>query len=1168
MVTVKRPTVLIGIGGTGCLIAERVMGQARAAGLTDASRVCIVGIDTDIKDLKKLRNIEKRFRIQTSDQRSVRQLLLPPHWSAIEGWHLPMEAFSEDTLSKSLLSGAGMIRMLSRLATFLAFKDGDAEAVLKEAVGRVTKMRTNSDQEGEVQVVITCSLAGATGSGSYLQIASAMDQLCRSVGVTAFVRGIFLLGDVMVRTQTLPTNQVVNAQFNTYAALAELNACNAYAMGVGAPIGFNFDIAPGMSLQRGVPPLRTATLIDYESDIGTNLGTDRDAYYGMAVRAVYQYVFTPIGERLDSVMVNNARAQQRAEVLGRKPIYSGIGVHAITYPRNAIAEYIEIEYARRNLGGEWLVLDELYDRAYRIYETQRRTDPSVQRPDVGDNFLANFKLLMDQSSFIKELHLSLHPGGFDLDGNLAKPVHLRYLKALVDEVLKLYWAVTPLPSVVADLRLPTLAQIEESEDVPATVARVEQALDRAWRAVQITAATTPSEIFRTIFGTGLEPERLGGARDFHLKKWLVGDKLHLVAIRWFLYALRAHLREERPKLKPDLVENTILGIGEQFGDPKQKKGATEETGAPRNRAHPEVHERAREATKRGLFGFGNRRKEFAQKYFQYQQTSLNKIREWAQIKVCEQVYDGLVRELEGMIALVEATFDRVEDLKRKLDGEVAEIADMHSARRQRGLFDGVLYVLGEPEDKQRIADEALREASRSVEEGAETNAAIGELVFKEYLEARHMSPLNPTDAVSKLDAPELTKLLRERLVGVDAREVVGKRLTSHYDFSIWRAVEKDWRARRDEMERSPRTGEAGTRTIADDPERHLNALVEEVRRHAQPFIDYSDRSVGDQILFWSVNPIVVEEFGDRAKLMDILKSSPGEDPDVSEVHSSTQLLCTHVRANLDLSDLTKLHPGDGSNHARGSGTGVYRRAYLDEVTPLRRSSSPYGRGTGHITPHIDRNWHKAGVLPEVFPDTQKQVTEEIDRAIVISLALGIVEKTEPKGEGRIASLDLSRLPGGQGRRHQIAATHDDWAILESLRRNSDFTLAAELLWEERLQSLDPMNAPLFGEERIEAIVMPLLEITTMRADANEEARRRTAIESLVLRTLELCSTIAERLMPKQTPRARGAYVAQTGEAALRAAARTVCSRHNLVGVEAQPIDELVDRVILAFKAGN
>jgi hypothetical protein len=1163
MATVRRPTILIGIGGTGCLIAERVLGEAIAAGLTDASRVCIVGMDTDVKDLRKLRSIEKRFRIQTSDQRSLRELLLPPNWAAIEGWHLPMEAFSEDALSKSLLSGAGQIRMLSRLATHLAFKDGDARQVLMEAISRVTKLRNRDEQAGEVQVVITSSLAGATGSGSFLQIASVMDQLCREASVTGVVRGVFLMGDVLVRTQTLPTDQVVNAQFNTYAALAELNACNAFATGIGAPIGFRFEVAPGMTLQSGVPPMQTVTLIDYENDVGGNLGTDREAYYGMAVRAVYQHVFTPIGERLDAVLINSLRAKQRAEVLGRTPIYSGIGVHAIKYPRDAMADYIALEYASRNLSGEWLALDELYDLAYRTYETRRRTDPSAERPETGAMFLSNFKLLTNDSAFIKQQHLSLHPGGVDLDGNLAKPVHLRYLDAVVDEVLRQYWAVQPLPTAVRELNLPTLAQIEESEDVPSTVAKVEQALDRAWRAVRTTAPSAPSDIFRTVFSMGLEPERIGSSKDYHLKKWLVGDKLHLIATRWFLYALRAHLREERVKLKPDLIENAILGLGAQFKDPK-KSAKADDAGGPRSRAHPEVHERARDAMRRGFLGLGNKRKEFAARYFQYQQTSIRRIGEWAETKVREQIYEGLLRELEGMIALVELTFERVKELKRKLDIECAETLGSHSSERGRGLFDGVLYVLGEPADKKRIADEAMKDALQSVEDGAETNAAIGELMFKEFLDARRANPANPTEAIAKLDVAELSRLIRERIVGIDAQQVVRSRLKPHYDFSVWKAVERDWKARYGEMEARRRAGEAAASRIAETPQKHLESLVEEVRRHAQPFIDYSTVGVGDSIIFWSVNPQIVEEFGDRALLLDILKSSPGENPDESDVHSTDQILCTHVRANLDLADVRKLHPGDGSDHARGIGVGIYRKAYLDEVTPLRRSNSPYGRGTGHITPHIDRNWHKAGLLPEIFPDAQKQVSDQIDRAAVIALTLGLIEKATPAGEGPVTRIDLSKLPGGQGRVQRIADSHDDWAIIGALRRNSDYALAAETLWDDRLKTVDATNAPLFNVASLEASMTPVLAMAAPQT-ADRDLRRAT-VESLLTRILELSSTVAACLMPQQTARARAAFVLQNGVPALRSALHTVASQLRLDADEARPMEELIDRVILAYKA--
>ncbi len=78
--------------------------------------------------------------------------------------------------------------------------------------------------------------------------------------------------------------------------------------------------------------------------------------------------------------------------------------------------------------------------------------------------------------------------------------------------------------------------------------------------------------------------------------------------------------------------------------------------------------------------------------------------------------------------------------------------------------------------------------------------------------------------------------------------------------------------------------------------------------------------------------------------------------------------------------------------------------------------------------------------------------------------------------------------------------------------------------------------------------------------------RRATVESLLTRILELSSTVAACLMPQQTARARAAFVLQNGVPALRSALHTVASQLRLDADEARPMEELIDRVILAYKA--
>jgi hypothetical protein len=1148
MVTVSRPTILIGLGGTGCLIADRVLAKARRAGLGNLERIVVVGVDTHVRDLRRMTSVEKRFRIQTSTPETVREILTAPgNWELIKNWHLPVDHLPEDVLTKSLIEGAGQVRMLSRLALHLSLANGNARQVLTEAIARVSRLSNRAAGPGQVQIVLAGSLAGATGSGAVISIASVLDQLCRESAVTGIVRGVFLLGDIFVKTSTLARDQLVNAQFNTYAALAELNACNAYAANVGAPVGFQYEVGPGMSLKRGVPPLQTVTLIDYEDDLGGNLGHDREAYNEMGVRAVYQYVFTPIGERLDGVMINDLRATARAKELNRNPIYSGIGVYAIRYPRDDMESYLADALAAENLRGEWLALDDAYDLKNKAYEITRLSNPSEERPKVAEVFLQSFETFRKDSAFFKRLHLNLHPGSVELEAIEGEPVHLRYFDALVREVLEQFWKTTPLPDAVQQITRVNIATLEEKRDFGDILGNIENDLDRAWRAVSMLAPTLPTDIFRTVFSIGLEPEKFGGDRDYHLKKWLVSDKLHLVAVRWFLYSLRKHIEAENAKLDPKEIARNLKSLGRVFNPRKRGGGqgpSIQIDPEVMPRSNPEIFARGEEVKGTWARWTGKRRK-FIDAVVRYQQNSIQLITNWAEARAKEQIYAGLLRELAGLIGLVEIMFDQVKLMRREIDDAVATKTVAHAADRGKGVFDGVRYVLAEPEDKQRIAREAMAAANKGADDNKETNAAISDLLVTEYIKSRLANPTNPSESVTKTDAVQLRRLLYDRLVEGDAHAMVKGRLRSFYDFSVWAAVQKDWNARQE---------------IAPDAVTYLEDIVRGVRRNAQPFIDYSNPNVGQPIIFWSVNPLVLEEFGNRDQFFNIFRAEPGEDPDIDEVYPTDELICTHVRANLDLSDIRKLHPGDDSDHARGVAMGAYREKYLAEVEPLRRSITGFKRSVGRITPHVDRYWHKPGMLPEIFSQKQQQVSNQIDRSYVTAVVLKLIEKTTPSGRGPIASLDLSHLPGGSGDYLEIIASHDDWEIAKEFRRNSDYGLAIEILWDAALKSMDLNNAPLFDQNSMSQVTEGLLALAVPQVDSNE---REAAARNFLGQLIELLVQVVERLSPQQSDSARRAHAHKLAEVAFDTALQDLVTQFNLAPENRKRLEVVCDNVLLA-----
>ena len=107
----KVPTLLVGLGGIGCSIADITSSML---GKEEKEYVGVVGLDTNVEDLKKL-SIKS---IRTSDERLVKDYIIEhPEYKE---W-FPVNKF---TVNRGMLTGAGQIRAISRLAALASIEDG------------------------------------------------------------------------------------------------------------------------------------------------------------------------------------------------------------------------------------------------------------------------------------------------------------------------------------------------------------------------------------------------------------------------------------------------------------------------------------------------------------------------------------------------------------------------------------------------------------------------------------------------------------------------------------------------------------------------------------------------------------------------------------------------------------------------------------------------------------------------------------------------------------------------------------------------------------------------------------------------------------------------------------------------------------------------------------
>src|SRR5690348_13519728 len=100
-----RPTLLVGVGGTGIKIADRIYQLALERQAWFANRLAIVGIDTDENDLRRMQTLGERQLLKISTPDSIYRLL-DKHPEVEKSWFGPRTRFPQQIQNMTLLDGA------------------------------------------------------------------------------------------------------------------------------------------------------------------------------------------------------------------------------------------------------------------------------------------------------------------------------------------------------------------------------------------------------------------------------------------------------------------------------------------------------------------------------------------------------------------------------------------------------------------------------------------------------------------------------------------------------------------------------------------------------------------------------------------------------------------------------------------------------------------------------------------------------------------------------------------------------------------------------------------------------------------------------------------------------------------------------------------------------
>ncbi len=380
----KKNILLIGVGGTGSNAVETFYQKLTEFGNQTDNKVSAIVFDTDAGDLKK---ISCATTVVMADDASVGTICDRVGKQYLREW-FPCEA--KDVRAQEMMRGASQWRKKSYLA-FLNLMNKPSERF--KFIGALEDMVQDPGAICEVYVI--ASVAGGTGSGSFIPIALyAKRYLRKSLGKDPIVNAMIALPDIYADEQT-PENRI-KVYSNAYAILRELNAINLVARNYNsslaskkkAPIrlkighedepnvGVLFDASDKRFWTPEAAPFSQVFLLDRIPGLHSISAHDM-----VLANSLYTIICTEIGAKFDSEFSNHELV--RSQNNGSNAIYAGVSTSQIRFPKDSVLEYLAYKKTLSSCESEWLILHTSVENA--IKEKEREAKAARRRFVMNDS---------------------------------------------------------------------------------------------------------------------------------------------------------------------------------------------------------------------------------------------------------------------------------------------------------------------------------------------------------------------------------------------------------------------------------------------------------------------------------------------------------------------------------------------------------------------------------------------------------------------------------------------------------------------------------------------------------------------------------------------------------------------------------------------------------------
>jgi len=932
------PTLIIGLGGTGSKVIEKVADKVRETGNGQSERIAFVGFDTDINDLAEIRRRSPQiYTVQTSTRSTVGEYL-NINTNARDNWFPVNEMMNRKTLTE----GAAQVRAISRLAFDTTLKAGNLEP-LHKAIEQL--FRIDKDQEEQaLRVIITSSLAGGTGSGLILPVSMYLANFLRTKypKAKAITRGFFIQPDVFFSVIGA-TEEQQNLQVNAYAAVRELDAFLMKGDNTLPEQYRNLKFEFPRIAAEGVEPINAMPydfcfLFDANNTMGSGLDSFA-SYLDHAATCIYAQSIGPMSKKSNSREDNVLREVIKNDGRNR---YAGAGASRLVYPWHHLRDFVAYKWADLALSTQWLKFDEQIKGRREALAKQREEGYAAKDIDVAKEFVASVNAAAEnKDAFAKAIQsqcLAYDEDGLTAVGDrwseytTALKKHCQdQAKLGSDQALKRN----------AQNKVAALAETSDADDYVATYSE----LDRYHKL----EARRTEEVAGIIGYTMFKAENQSATKDGHayqletyLRDKVSNNFIHPVSVRYFLYNTLTSLQAERQRVQIDL-EKTIKFF-ENFESSAFDDPSTEEV------------ETASE--------FANRKKSLAQRLRKKPTAEMVELREKFQnfIKRVDNLRDQTVyfSVLTEAIEYVNGLSKSFEMLFISLEGNIKRLRSDIELHRDK--YDGLKgsttrYVLA--------TSNSLDFSYHGMPYTGGVVTIDSDLAEGIYNKVRQYYML--TD---EKDGSYFQDLYRKQILGYFGDQVM-ERHHSQIKIDVIEALEREFRARERDFEE-------------DHAIHYVKAEIEKAKRLAAPFLEQPLGEERHPIQACAFNPKLEGDSEPKRKALisEILGNYGGEKD--SEI-SPQEILFYNAIYGIRARDLSKYAP-ERKHITEKRPAGSYFAAYYRLVSGIKPSVTE----TRVITPHIDRRWHTIAAMPDLDDEYQADQIKQIHRAFFTGLAYKVI----------------------------------------------------------------------------------------------------------------------------------------------------------------------------------